>query len=155
MAIGNPMVWIEGGAGVLAGVVGTRAIPQLIMAGSNTGAMGYVMNAVTAAGLGFLSHMVFPRKPQLTAAIVAGGFAALLARIISDQTPFGAQLSLTGLGDYGLGLYQKSNYPFPPHLVNGRGPNSSVFTWGDGSQSFVGSAPATIGGGGTDSTGAC
>jgi len=150
------MNWVQGGAGVVVGVVGARAIPQMILGASNTGPMGYVANAVAAVGLGWLTHMVFPRNQVLVTAVIAGGFAGLISRIISDKTPFGAQLSLSGgLGDWGLGLYQKSNYPYPPHLVNGRGPNSSVFTWGDGSQSFVGSAPATIAGGGTDSTGAC
>lgn len=149
-AIGNPMQWVTGGAGVLAGVVGARAIPQLLLGASNTGAMGYAANAAAAVGLGFLSHMLFPRMPMVTGAVVAGGFAGLIARVISDNTPYGSQLSLTGLGDYGLGLYQKSNYPYPPHLVNGRGPNSSMFTWGDGSQ-----AVATIAGGGSDSMSAC
>ena len=148
------MNWIQGGAGVVAGVVGARAIPQMILGATNTGTMGYVANAVAAVGLGWLTHMVFPRNQTLVTAVIAGGFAGLISRIISDQTPYGAQLSLTGLGDYGLGLYQKSNYPYPPHLVNGRGPNSSVFTWGDGSQNFVGSTPATIGSP-ADSTGAC
>jgi hypothetical protein len=83
--------------------------------------------------------------------VIAGGFAGLISRIISDKTPFGAQLSLAGLGDYGLGLYQKSNYPYPPHLINGRGPRSSTFTWGDGSQTPV----ATIANGGSDSNAAC
>src|SRR5260370_21307900 len=94
--------------------------------------------------------MLFPCMPIVTGAVVAGGFAGLSARVISDNTPYGAQLSLTGLGDYGLGLYQKSNYPDPPHLVNGYGPNSSVFTWGDGSQ-----AVATIAGAGADIISAC
>jgi hypothetical protein len=116
--------------------------------------MGYAANAVTAAALGWLTNMAFPRNRILTGTVIAGGFAALLARIISDRTPFGAQLSLTGLGDWGLGLYKKSNYPYPPHLVDGRlrGPGNSMFTWGDGSQ---GGMPATLATGGTDSTSAC
>lgn len=146
------MDWIQGGAGVLAGVVGTRALPQLVFGAGNTGPVGYLYNAITAAGLGFISHMIFPRNPVITASVVAGGFAALFARVISDQTPFGAQLSLTGLGDYGLGLYQKSNYPYPPRVQNGRGPGSSMFTWGDGSQ---GMPAATLMAGGSDSTSAC
>ena len=150
--LGRPMDWLQGGAGVIAGVVGTRAIPQMLLGASNTGPMGYVANAVAAVGLGWLTHMVFPRNQVLVTSVIAGGFAGLLSRIIADKTPFGAQLSLTGLGDYGLGLYQKSNYPYPPHLVNGRGPNSSMFTWGDGSQ---GQPAATLAAGGSDSTGAC
>ena len=151
-SIGSPMTWVKGGAGVLAGVVGARALPQLVLGSSNTGVSGYAANAAVAIGLGFLSHMVFPRDPVITGSVVAGGFAALIARVIADQTPFGAQLSLTGLGDYGLGLYQKSNFPYPPRVQNGRGPNSSMFTWGDGSQ---GMPAATIASGGTDSTSAC
>jgi len=151
-AIGNPVDWLQGGAGVLAGVVGARAIPQLILGASNQGPTGYVANAVAAAGLGFLSHMLFPRNLKLTAAVVAGGFAGLIARIISDQTPFGSTLSMTGLGDWGLGLYQKSNYPNPPRLQNGRlpSPGSSQFTWGDGSQ-----AMSTQSNYGSDSMSAC
>lgn len=151
-ALGSPMNWIQGGAGVVAGVVGARAIPQMILGASNTGPMGYAANAAAAVGLGYLTHMLFPRNQTLVTAVIAGGFAGLLSRIISDKTPFGAQLSLTGLGDYGLGLYQKSNYPYPPRVQNGRGPGSSMFTWGDGSQ---GMTPASIASGGTDSTGAC
>jgi hypothetical protein len=113
--------------------------------------MGYVANAVAAVGIGWLSHILL-KKPAITAAVIAGGFATLLSRIIADKTPFGAQLSLTGLGDHGFGLYQKSNYPAPPHLIGGTPgqPASSNFTWGDGSQSPAMSAPY-----GNDSTAAC
>lgn len=137
----------------MAGVVGARAIPQMILGASNTGPMGYVANAVAAVGLGWLTHMVFPRNQTLVTAVIAGGFAGLISRIISDKTPFGAQLSLTGgLGDWGLGLYQKSNYPAPPHLIGGRPgqPASSAFTWGAHDQS-----PAMSGPYGNDSLAPC
>jgi hypothetical protein len=148
--LGKPMDWAAGGAGVLAGVVGTRALPQMVLGAGNTGAMGYAANAVTALGLGWLTHMVFPRNPVLTGAVIAGGFAATIARVISDRTPFGAQLSLTGLGDWGLGLYQKSNFNNPQRIVAPRGPNSSMFTWGAGDQGVPSMASA-----GSDSTSAC
>lgn len=150
-ALGSPINWIQGGAGVVAGVVGARALPQMLLGASNTGPMGYAANAAAAIGLGYLSHMLFPRNSVLTTAVIAGGFAGLISRVISDKTPFGAQLSLSGLGDYGLGLYQKSNYPYPPRLQNGRGPGSSMFTWGDGSQAQV----ATVAASGSDSMGNC
>jgi hypothetical protein len=133
-SLGRPMDWLQGGAGVIAGVVGTRAIPQMILGASNTSYTGYAANAVAAVGLGWLTHMLFPNRQVLTTAVIAGGFAGLLSRIIADKTPFGAQLSLTGLGDHGFGLYQKSNFPYPPRIQAPRGPNSSMFTWGDGSQ---------------------
>jgi len=149
--LGRPMDWIQGGAGVIAGVVGTRAIPQMLLGSSNNGPTGYAANAAAALGLGWLAHSLL-KKPVITTAVIAGGFAGLLSRIIQDKTPFGAQLSLSGLGDWGLGLYQKSNYPYPPRIQDGRGPNSSMFTWGDGSQ---GMPAASLAAGGADSTGAC
>lgn len=150
--LGRPMDWLQGGAGVIAGVVGTRAIPQLVLGPSNTGPMGYVANAVAAVGLGWLTHMLFPRNSVLTTSVIAGGFAGLLSRIIAEKTPFGGTLSLSGLGDWGLGLYQKSNYPAPPHLIGGRPgqPASSAFLWGDSNQNPVMSAPY-----GNDSTAPC
>lgn len=121
------MDWLQGGAGVLAGVVGARAIPQMILGASNTGAMGYAANAAAAAGLGWLAHMFFPRSRVLTASVIAGGFAGLIARIISDKTSYGQYLSLTGIGDYGMGLYLKSNFPNPPRLTD---PGQAAFNWG-------------------------
>jgi hypothetical protein len=149
-SLGRPMDWLQGGAGVIAGVVGTRAIPQMLLGASNTSYTGYAANAVAAVGLGWLTHMLFPNRQVLVTAVIAGGFAGLLSRIIADKTPFGAQLSLTGLGDHGFGLYQKSNFLVPQRVVAPRGPNSSMFTWGDGSQAI----PMQINAG-SDSTLAC
>jgi hypothetical protein len=148
--LGRPMDWLQGGAGVIAGVVGTRALPQMLLGASNTGVMGYGANAVAAVGLGFLTHMLFPRNPVLVTSVIAGGFAGLLSRIIADQTPFGAQLSLTGLGDHGFGLYQKSNYATPQRLVAPRGPDSSMFQYGQGASYTPSLATA-----GSDTTMAC
>src|ERR1035437_9012279 len=150
--LGRPMDWVQGGAGVIAGVVVTRAIPQILMGASNTGIMGYGANAVAAVAAGWLTHMLFPRNQTLVTAVLAGGFAGLLSRIIADKTPFGAQLSLTGLGDHGFGLYQKAHYPAPPPLIGGTPgqPASSKFTRGDGSQTPAFGSPY-----GNDSTAAC
>jgi hypothetical protein len=150
-SLGRPMDWVQGGAGVIAGVVGTRALPQLLLGASNTSYTGYAANAVAAVGLGWLTHMLFPRNQVLVTAVIAGGFAGLLSRIIADKTPFGQQLSLTGLGDHGFGLYQKSNFPYPYRVQGARGLPSSNFTWGDGSQAQV----AQIMNAGSDSTLAC
>jgi hypothetical protein len=149
-SLGRPLDWLQGGAGVIAGVVGTRALPQLLLGSSNTSYTGYAANAVAAVGLGWLTNMLFPRNSVLVTAVIAGGFAGLLSRIIADQTPFGAQLSLTGLGDHGFGLYQKSNFPYPPRIQGPRGPSSSMFTWGDGSQ-----AVPMLSNAGSDSSAPC
>ena len=129
--LGRPMDWLQGGAGVIAGVVGTRAIPQLVLGASNTGPMGYGANAVTAIALGWVTNMLFKGNRVLVTAVIAGGFAGLLSRIIADKTPFGAQLSLAGLGDHGFGLYQKSNFMVPQRINGPRGPASSMFSTGD------------------------
>jgi hypothetical protein len=144
------MDWVTGGAGVLAGGVGARMIPQMLMGPSNTGAMGYAANAAAAIGLGWLAHVMFPRQPILTVTVIAGGFGGLISRIVADRTSFGGALSLTGLGDWGLGLYQKSNFNNPQRIAAARGPNSSMFTWGAGDQNIPILATA-----GSDSTLAC
>lgn len=112
-AIGNPKTWVMGGAGVLAGFVGSAALPQLILGGGNTGVAGYAATAGAAIGLGILSHMLLPRMPAVTAGVIGGGIANLLRRVISDQTPFGGYLSNTGMGDYMVANWG------PPRMSNG------------------------------------
>lgn len=119
-ALGSPMDWAQGGAGVLAGVVGTRAIPQLILGEKNVQGMGYFANFVTAAGLGWVTHLLFPRNRVLMASVLAGGFAALFARVIGDFTTYGKYLSLTG----GVGDYMISNAPVPSRIID---PNQAMF----------------------------
>lgn len=99
-SIGTPKTWVMGGAGALAGFVGSAAIPQLLLGTGNTGVTGYAVTAGAAIGLGLLSHFLLPRQQAVTFGVVAGGFANLLRRVISDQTPFGSYLSNTGMGDY-------------------------------------------------------
>ena len=101
--------------------------------------MGYLANAASAAGAGFLANMFF-KSPIVTASVVAGGFAALIARIIGDYTPYGSALALSGWGDY-----QFSNIvgTVPQRLID---PNRAVVEWGS-----AGGGPGyAISGGGTD-----
>ncbi len=127
--LGSPMDWVTGGAGVLAGVVGARALPQIVLGAKNTGGVGYLANAIVAGGLGWLTHMVFPRNRVLTASVLAGGFAALIARVIGDFTNYGKFLTLTG----GVGDYMVSNFPVPSRLIDPRSAVLEVPTsWGPG-----------------------
>jgi hypothetical protein len=64
-------------------------------------------------GLGFLAHFLLPRQPAVAIGVVSGGFANLLRRVISDQTPFGSYLSNPGLGDYMVANWG------PPRMQNG------------------------------------
>ena len=110
--LGRPMDWLKGGIGVLGGVVVTRALPQAVAASYNTGGAGYAMNAGTAILAAWGTHAL-TKDPVLTAAVAAGGFAAVIARMISDMTSFGQYLSLTGMGDY-----QFSNFVTPQRIQN-------------------------------------
>lgn len=111
---GNPMEWLTGGAGVLAGVLGARGLPQLLLGASNTGAVGYAANAAATGIMAFLAHMVAPRNRVLSASVLAGGSAALLSRVIGDYSLLGSYSSRVGLGDY---LF-KFNFATPQILGN-------------------------------------
>ena len=54
-----------------------------------------------------------PRQQAVTIGVVSGGFANLIRRVISDQTPFGSYLSNTGMGDYMVANWG------PPIMGNG------------------------------------
>lgn len=112
---GSPMDWLSGGAGVLTGVVATRGLPQLIMASSNTGPMGYFLNAIAAAVTTFAAHMAFPRNRVFSGSVLAGGAAAIISRIVGDYSLLGSYSSQVGLGDYMFNF----SYPVPQTLQPG------------------------------------
>lgn len=134
--IGRPKDWVMGGAGALAGFVGSAALPQMFLgAASNTGMAGYAASAAAAIGLGFLAHFLFPREQAITVGVVSGGFANLIRRIITDQTPFGSYLNApASAGGMGMGDYMVANWG-PPRMQNGL-------------QSAMAEAPGTAWGGG-------
>jgi len=112
-SIGSPKAWVMGGAGALAGFVGSAAVPQLLLGTGNTGIAGYAATAAAAIGLGLLSNFLLPRQTAVTVGVIAGGFGNLLRRVISDQTPFGSYVSNTGMGDYMVANWG------PPRMNNG------------------------------------
>lgn len=111
--LGGPKDWLAGGTGVLAGVVGTRGIPQFFLGPNNTGMMGYAANAAAAALLTFLAHM-FVKNRVFSASVLAGGVAAIISRVISDYSLLGSYSAQLGLGDYMV-----SNWTQPQRLVDG------------------------------------
>ena len=113
---GSPIQWLEGGAGVLTGVVAARGLPQLLMGSSNTGPVGYFYNAIATGLATFAAHMAFPRRPVFTGSVLAGGVAAIMSRIIGDYSLLGSSLSSqVGLGDYLFNF----NFPIPQYLTPG------------------------------------
>ena len=127
-AIGRPMDWVKGGVGVIAGGVGTRLIPQLVLPANNTGPTGYAMNAGAAVLLAWGTHAVTKDK-VLTAAVAAGGFAALILRIVNDQSSVGKYLALSGMGDYMV-----SNWTAPQRITDPRG---AMFEMGGGGAAMM------------------
>jgi hypothetical protein len=112
---GGPSDWLQGGAGVLTGVVATRGLPQLILGASNKGPMGYAANAVATAITTFAAHMAFPRHRVFTASVLAGGAAAIISRVIGDYSLLGSYSSQLGLGDYLMNF----NFTTPQYLAPG------------------------------------
>ena len=141
-AIGRPMDWLKGGVGVIAGGVGTRLIPQLVMPANNTSYTGYAMNAIAAVGLAWGTH-AFTKDKVLTAAVAAGGFAALILRIVNDQSSVGKYLALSGMGDYMV-----SNWTVPQRITDPRG---AMFEMGGGGAI----APAAMAMAAEDGSGNC
>jgi hypothetical protein len=128
--MGTPQDWLYGGVGVIAGVVGTRALPQLILGSSNTGIMGYLANAATTALLTFAAHFASKSK-VLAASVLAGGAASILSRVIQDYSLLGSYSSTVGLGDYLM-----SDFLTPQAMTNGlKSANLRQPGWAGGSPS--------------------
>lgn len=119
-SIGTPKTWLMGGAGALAGFVGSAYLPQMFLGASgNTGMAGYAASAGAAIGLGLLSHFLFPREQAITIGVVSGGFGNLLRRVITDQTPYGHYLDApAAAGGMGMGDYMVANWG-PPRMSDG------------------------------------
>ncbi len=116
-ALPRPMEWAKLGVGGIGGGFLTRIIPQFAGA-SNTGPMGYAMNAAAAIAITIGVHMA-TKDRYLTMGAATGGAIALGLRIAGDYTPYGSTLALSGFGDYMV-----SNFVTPQRIVN---PNSAIW----------------------------
>ena len=109
--------------GVIGGAIGSKYLTQLALGGNNTGLMGYGGNLVASIALGWGAGKITKSKDFGTMVMV-GGLAALVLRVISDNTPLGqyVNLSLSGAGkggDTGLGIIQDSSFPVPQVAMPG------------------------------------
>jgi hypothetical protein len=100
-----------------AGLVLSRLATQVVLGASNTGIMGYGGNAIATGLLAWLTHAV-SKNPRNRDMVVVGGVLGILARMISDFTPYGAWLARYGVGDYGMGVYLPSNFVTPQRYAN-------------------------------------
>lgn len=104
--------WIKGGAAVVGGAVLSKVGTQAVLGSKNTGVMGYAGNAAATALLGYAAHLAF-RDKAISQAVVAGGVAQIIVRVIGDYSLLGSYSSKLGLGDY-----QVSNFWNPQRVLN-------------------------------------
>lgn len=123
------------------GLVLSRFATQAVLGAQNAGFMGYAGNAVSTAALAWATHII-SKNPRNRDAVILGGVMGIIARLITDYTPYGQFLQAQGFGDYGMGLYLPQNDPMPSRLV---APNGAIVEvpggWGGG---YV-AAPAGMG----------
>ncbi len=103
---------LETGVWAAVGAVGSKLLTQLVLSGSNTGIMGYLGNLVAGGVLGFAADKAL-KNSRAAYAIYVGTAIQVLLRAISDYTPYGQAVALTGVGDY-----QVSNFVTPQRYVN-------------------------------------
>lgn len=139
---GNLGNMVKQGISVVGGAVGSKLATQLVLGSSNTGIMGYLGNAV-ATGLLAWGAKSFMRDQAVSQGIMLGGTVQIILRAISDFTPYGQYLSLSGLGDY-----QMANWATPQWLPNGlKSANPAVPAgWGGGAAVAVNSSGAGMSG---------
>ncbi len=115
--VGSTTGIFKNALGVIGGAVATRYATQLALGGKNTGAIGYLGNAIAALVLGW-GVKKFLKSPQLGAMVTVGGFTGLALRLLTDLTPIGqyVNLSLNGAGkagDIGIGMITDSTFFVP------------------------------------------
>ena len=103
---------IETGVFATVGAVGSKLLTQLVLGASNTGVLGYIGNVVAGGLIGLAADKGLKNK-QAAFAIYVGTAIQLVLRAITDFTPYGQAVALTGVGDY-----QVSNFVTPQRYVD-------------------------------------
>lgn len=101
------------GLAVLAGLLGSKYLTQLVLGGSNTGVIGYVGN-LAVGGVGGWAAAKVMKQPRIGQSFFVGSVIEVIIRVLEDYTPFGTYLQQTGMGDYFA-----QNFAFPQQLSNG------------------------------------
>lgn len=126
--VSKPIEIATAGAGVIAGLVATQQVPQMLLKEKNTGGAGYLANlAVSIGGAWLLGKW----NPLIGLFFGAGGGAYIVGRVINEQLgPIGGVLAKAGIGDYTaagvlgsprIGPLQDNFYINPtPRTVDGR-----------------------------------
>lgn len=105
--------FVTQGLWAIGGAAGAKMVTQMVLGASNTGLMGYGGNLAAAFLLGTGVKMIF-RNQSAGNAVILGGVIQTLLRVLIDKTPFGAQVSNLGMGDY-----MAQNFLTPQRVVDG------------------------------------
>lgn len=112
-ALGGITPFVTGAAWAIGGGVGTRMITQAVLGNQNQGWLGYGGNLLAAFALGAAAQMA-TRNRSTRNFVILGGVIATLQRVLTDMTPIGKRLALSGMGDYMV-----QGFLTPQRLVNG------------------------------------
>jgi hypothetical protein len=107
--------WLSLGAGAVVGGVGATQLPQMLMASSNTGAVGYLMNLAATGILAAAARMFMRSNQDLFKGIIAGGVGATIRRVIGDYSLLGSYGTSLGMGDY----LSNWNFATPQYAAGG------------------------------------
>lgn len=107
----------------VAGMAGTRILPQMVLPSYNSGITGYGLNAATAIGLSWLGgKFAGARAAQ---GLLIGGMVGLATRILTDMlgSSQAGAWGLSGDLDFDLGFYIPNTFAVPttgsgPYLLN-------------------------------------
>lgn len=107
--LGGSTVGMIGGGAV--GFLAARMIPQNLLPQYNKGWTGYVLNAVSGAGVGMLLHKFWSREAGIGAYVGTG--IAILSRLLVEQFNIGGGGGMSGDLDFDLGYYVSDRFPYP------------------------------------------
>jgi len=135
----------------VAGMAGTRIIPQMVLPNYNSGIAGYALNGITAIGLSWLGGKF--GGARAAQGLLVGGMVGLATRILTDMlgsTQAGAW-GLSGDLDFDLGFYVPNTFAVPttgqgPFLLNPGVVGAPMQAGGVPSPMTPALAPGTVGG---------
>lgn len=95
--VAKPVQLLKAGAIGAIAYFATRQVPQVLLKTRNTSWVGYLANLLTALGCAGVADKYF--GPEAGQSAFVGGGMYLFTRVLNDQTPYGATLALSGVGD--------------------------------------------------------
>jgi len=111
LGAGWGQTFMEGSA-VLAGILGSKYLAQMVLGTSNTSFVGYAAN-LAVGGIGGWAAGSLLKKPKLGQSFFVGSVIEVIIRVLEDYTPVGSFIQSVGVGDYFA-----SNFVTPQHYAN-------------------------------------